>query len=278
MNDLDLHRRLNDLADDLSAGADPLAQLDSARSAHRRQRRNRIAIAGAAAAIAVLAMGVPIISSTLTALEGRHVAAPTTTEPASPTGSGSAETSGPPAISQLNEDVARVVNTLSTRTPPLDLAAPAEPASCPDATAELSDAVATVLIRQDSDDPNDGCGWTTTALRADRLSLGFAFLRTADDAVLQMIIDENAKAATGQEDAAEHPGTCFSSDLSDTPRQTTVQACSVAGRGTQWTVLSDVGERAGLWQLTVNVPADVDAEVDDAGAVLALVDVVEAAW
>ena len=91
-----------------------------------------------------------------------------------------------------------------------------------------------------------------------------------------MLVDQNAAAVTGQDDAAEHPGTCMSSDLSETPRRTTVQASSVAGRGTQWTVLSDVGGGAGLWQLTVNAPADVD--IDDPDAVLPLVDVAETAW
>jgi hypothetical protein len=230
MNDLELHRRLSDVADDLSSGADLFAQVDTARSAYRRQRRTRLGIAGTAAAAAVLAIGVPLSWSSLTGPHGDAVTAPT---------AGPTETPG--AISQLNRDFVRVVDTLSTRTPPLDLAAPAEPASCPDATAELSDAVATVLIPQGSDDANNGCGWTTTALRADRLALGVAFLRSADDAVLQMIVDENAKATTGQDDAPEHPGTCLSSDLSATPRRTTVQACSVAGRDTQWTVLSDLG-------------------------------------
>jgi hypothetical protein len=266
MSDLDLHRRLSDLADDLSAGADPFAQLDAARSVYRRQRRNRIVLAGVAAAVAVLAIGVPITWSTLAGPPGSDVAAPTT--------SGSTESPG--AISRLDQDVNRVVDALSNRTAPLDLAAPAESASCPDATAELSDVVATVLIRQDSDDPDEGCGWTSTALRAERLSLGFAFLRGADDAVHQMFIDETIKDTTGRDDAAEHPGTCFTSDLSNTPRRTTVQACSVAGSRTQWTVLSGDAGNTGLWQLTVYVPAGVD--VDEAGAVLALVDVVDAAW
>jgi hypothetical protein len=274
MNDLDLHRRLSDLADGLSSEADPLADAATARSAHRRRRRNRLVIAGATAAVAVLAIGGPIAWSTLAAPQGGEVAAPTTPAPPSPTASGATETPG--AISQLNKDVIRVVNTLASRTPPLDLAAPAESAGCPDATAQLSDAVATVLIRQGSDDPNMGCGWTTTELRAERLSLGITFLRTADDSVHQMIIDETAKTVTGMDDA-EHPGTCMASELSG-PRRTTVQACSVAGRRTQWTVLHNVGGGAGLWQLSVNVPADVDDAVDDADAVLALVDVAETAW
>jgi hypothetical protein len=273
MNDLDLHRRLSDLADDLSSGADLFAQVDTARTVHRRQRRNRLAVGGAAAAVAALAIGVPLSWSILTGPRGGDVAAPTGSETASPTAS---PTQPRGAISQLNKDVVRVVDTLSARTPPLDLAAPPDRASCPDATAQLSDAVATVLIPQGSDDPHEGCGWTSTALRADRLSLGFAFLPTADDAVLQMIVDENAKATTGQDEAAAHPGTCMSSDLSEAPRRTTVQACSVVGRGTQWTVLMNVGGGAGLWQLTVNVPAGVD--VDDPGAVLTLVDVAEKAW
>jgi len=262
MNDLDLHRRLTDLADDLSSGVDPFAQVDTARSVYRRQRRNRLVIAGAASVVAVLGVGVPTAVTTLTAPEGGHVAAPTATNSAS--------------IGQLDQEFIRVVDTLTARTP-LDLAAPAEPASCPDATAELSDAVATVLTPLDSDDANNGCGWTTTELRADRLELGVAFLRTADESVLQMFIDETEKTMTGQDDAAEHPGTCFSSDLSDAPRRTTVQACSVAGRGTYWQLISDVGGGAGLWQLTVNVPAYADG-VDRADAVLALVDVAEAAW
>jgi len=277
MNDLDLHRRLSDLADDLAAGADPFAQLDSARSAYRRQRRTRVVLTGVAAAVAVLAIGVPMAVTTLTAPDGRHVAAPTTSAPPSPTASGSTETPG--AISPLNRDLITVVDTLSARKPPMDLAAPADAASCPDATAQLSDAVATVLIRQDSDDPRQGCGWTTTALRADRLSLGFTFLAGADGTVHQQILDATVLTMTGKDDAAEHPGTCFSSDfsadLSGTPWRATVQACSVDGRR-QWTVLSGDRQGAGLWELDLHVPADVD--VDDADAVLALVDVAEAAW
>jgi hypothetical protein len=261
MTDLQLHRRLSALADDLAPGLDPFPQVVAARSRHHRQRRNRARIAGVAVAVAVLAVGVPMAVTTMAFPDGRSVAAPTTS---------------PAQISRLNEDFIRVVDTLSARTAPLDLAAPAESATCPDATARLSEVVDGELVPQGDGDPNMGCGWTSTALRTERLSLGFDFMVQADGTVHQMILDETAKDVTGQDDAAGHPGTCFSSDLSSTPRRTTVQACSVAGGRTQWNVLSgDVGN-TGLWQISLSVPGGVD--VDEASTVLTLIDVADAAW
>jgi hypothetical protein len=272
MTDLQLHRRLSGLADDLAPEPDPFTQVVAARSRHHRQRRNRAWMAGAAAAVVVLAVGVPMAVTTMAFPDGRNVAAPTTSAPASPTGS----TPSPGQISRLNEDFIRVVDTLSTRTAPLDLTAPAESATCPDATARLSDVVDAELMPQGDGNPSMGCGWTSTALRAERLSLGFDFMVQADDTVHQMIVDETAKDATGQDDAAGHPGTCFTSDLPNTPRRTTVQACSVAGRRTQWNVLSGDAGNTGLWQISLYVPAGV--RVDEATTVLTLVDLVDAAW
>jgi hypothetical protein len=272
MTDLQLHRRLSGLADDLAPEPDPLTQVVAARSRHRRQRRNRAWIAGSAAAVAVLAVGVPTAVTAMTAPHEGGVAAPTSSAPTTPTGG----TPSPAQISQLNEDFIRVVDTLAARTAPLDLAAPAESATCPAATARLSDVVDAELMPQGDGNPSMGCAWTSTALRAERLSLGFNFMVQADGTVHQMILDETAKDVTGQEDAAGHPGTCFASDLSNTPRRTTVQACSVAGRRTQWNVLSGDAGNTGLWQISLYVPAGVD--VDEATTVLTLIDVADAVW
>jgi hypothetical protein len=272
MTDLQLHRRLSGLADDLAREPDPLTQVVAARSRYRRQRRNRAWMAGSVVAVAVIAVGVPTAITAMTAPHAGEAAAPTSSAPATPT----VGTPGPAQISGLNEHFIRVVDTLATRTAPLDLAAPAEAATCPDATARLSDVVDAELAPQGDGNPGTGCGWTTTELRADRLSLGFTFMAQADGRVHQMILDETAAGVTGQDDAAEHPGTCFTSDLSTTLRRTTVQACAVAGRGTHWNVLAGDAGNTGLWQVSLDVPAGVD--VDDATTVLTLIDVVDTTW
>jgi hypothetical protein len=272
MTDLQLHRRLSGLADDLAPEPDPFAQVAAARSRHRRQRRNRAWTAGSAVAVAVLAVGVPMAVTPMASPDGRNVAAPTMSAPAT----SAPAAPSPVQISRLNEDFIRVVDTLAARTAPLDLTAPAESATCPDATSRLSDVVDAELVAQGDGTPGMGCGWTSTALRAERLSLGFTFMVRADGTVHQMILDETAKDVTGQDDAAGRPGACFTSDLSDTPRRTTVQACSVAGRRTQWNVLSGDAGNTGLWQISLSVPAGVD--VDQASTVLTLIDVTDAAW
>ena len=76
MNDLQLHDRLAELADDLAPDADPWAQADGARALHRRQRRTRIGVAGAAIAVALVAVGVPTAVGTLSAPGGGEVAGP----------------------------------------------------------------------------------------------------------------------------------------------------------------------------------------------------------
>jgi hypothetical protein len=272
MTDLQLHRRLSDLADDLAPDEDPFTQVAAARSRHRRQRRNRAWIAWSAVAVAVLALGVPTAVTALTAPQGRDVAAPTTSASATPT----AERTDSAQISRLNENFIRVVDAVTARPAQLTLGAPAASATCPDAIARFSDVVEAELVQQGDGTPGMGCGWTTTTLRAERLTLGFVFMEQADGAVHQMLLDEATKEVRGQDGDVGHPGTCFASDLPTTARRTTVQACSLTGGWTQWTVLTaDAGNR-GLWQISLHVPAGV--HIDEATTVLALVDVADAAW
>ena len=140
MTDLEntLGHRLHRLADDLAPDADPLDQVSAARSRYRRQRRTRAGLTALAAAIAAIVIGVPAALGALSSAPDRGgVAGPGSTA----AGDDAAAESLAAEAAQRAADGAELAAAAAGLDRPLVLPAPAAPARCPDAAAELSDAL-----------------------------------------------------------------------------------------------------------------------------------------
>lgn len=188
MNDLQLHRRLSDLADDLSPGDHPYELAAGARSLHRRRRRTRVALGGAAVAVALVAVGVPTIVSTLSAPDRGDVAAPT------PSGLPSEGPEG--AAEELRPWADAVRAAMADRFDDGFIADPEDAFPCPDVADALSRATGMFTVEPTGINAGGGtltgCGWSTDPMastpaeqRLD-LSIRAAFDMTTDDLLREL--------------------------------------------------------------------------------------------
>ena len=162
MNELQLHSRLSDLADDLAPGDDPFELIAGARALHRRRRRARIGVAGAALAVALVAVGVPTAVNTLSVPDRGDVATPTTPTSTVPT-------EGPPGAAEELTGVAENLGAALTRVgAATSVPDPEEGFPCPDATDALSRATGMYVLEPEGINAGGGtltgCGWTSTGM------------------------------------------------------------------------------------------------------------------
>ena len=235
MNDLQLHHRLDALADELAPDADPYAQAAGARSLHRRQRRTRLTVAGAAVAVALVAVGVPTAVTTLSAPDGDVAAPSATSEP-------------------LRGPANAVRTAMAWWEDDGSVPEPESSAPCPDAAGLLSDLdgrYAFEAVRTNTGGTLTGCGWSTDPSSAtaaeERIDL---MLRAAPDLDADLLVS-NLEADSVQDG-------CSSTTLFPGLSPDVLQVCD---RGTQqvWTVTVVDEDGTGAWVVAAAVGTDVDA-------------------
>jgi hypothetical protein len=271
VNELQLHARLGDLADDLAPGDDPYALVAGARALHRRRRRARIATAGAVTAVALLAVGVPTVVTTL----------PAPGEGAAP---GSPTRVGPDTQQQLEQEASRRLDravdqglaALAGR-PDIVLRAPSGGLGCADLGTELAGPFGPTLTPQRTDvTAGTGlCVWEAREFGA-RLSV-----RLDRDADPRQVHDAMSEAVTERrydppaDGATQVSAGCYSVPVDVEGVLSSLMACDLSG-GTQ--LVFGVGDAAGggVWVLEADLPADSDLGAP--GALQLLVTAADATW
>jgi hypothetical protein len=197
VNELQLHSRLGDPADDLAPGGDPYGMVAGARALHRRRRRTRIGVAGAALAVAIVAVGVPTVVGTVSTPDRGDVAVPGPTLP-TPT----LPFEGPPGAADELAPRAEAVAAGLARAGLDEVPDPEQAQPCPDAAEALSAATGMVGFHDGGINAGGGtltgCRWSddTTgsepaeqrldlSLRADWEATTDGVLRSLDEAVAE---------------------------------------------------------------------------------------------
>ena len=233
MSDLQLHHRLDALADDLAPDVDPHAQVAGARALHRRQRRTRLGVAGAALAVALVAVGVPTVAGTLSAPPG-EVAGPSETEP-------------------LRGPAKAVRSAMAWWEDDGSVPDPEQGFPCPDAAETLGGLDSRydfAASRANTGGTLTGCRWSTDEGGA--------------RAVTRIDLTLTAASDLGSDDLADRLETdavqddCSATTLFPDRSPNVLQICPL--RGAQlWRVIMVDEDGTGAWLLTSAVGTDVDA-------------------
>jgi hypothetical protein len=242
VNDLRLHDRLADLADDLAPDADPWTQAAGARALHHRQRRTRLGVAGAAVAVALVAVGVPTAIGTLSAPDRGEVATPTSALP----------TEGPEgAAEELRQQVDGIRAHLESFEVDGSVADVSDDLPCPGAIDRISMATGMVIHGELGEVTGvaDGCLWSTSpdpadssVPAADRLdALAYAEpLTTAEDVVSRLTADVLERDCRWTGELVS--GSFATLQLCEDEEQTTSTLTVVDGDGTgAWVLRAEVG-------------------------------------
>lgn len=277
MNDLEttaLSARLHTLADELTPGTDPVAQVRAARSRHRRQRRNRVALSGLVVAVAALVVAVPAAIGTLSATPERgEVAGPSLISPE--------KTPGPPLDAEdagkasrwddvlaerderderLRPFAERLAAALSARATRLSLIGPPVDDRCPDWAAALPGALGVPVEGPDGALPS-GCRWSG-----------------GNDVVVEVafVAGSTTREELGADASAEANGDfCYVHAMPNAGQLTPLLLCE-KDDALEWRLQSLDDNGAGVWRLTVTL---ADTYPEDGVAVLAaLADLADRTW
>jgi hypothetical protein len=279
VNELQLHARLGELADDLAPAADPYAQVAAARSLHRRQRRTRLAVGGLAAAVGAVVIGVPTVVGALSSPGGSDGVAPA---PVTPSPSAAP---GTPAPTPRDRDEVRVDEALAdqrldesdtalgaglqqmaaalvARPAPLELVAPAGTGGCPDTAGALESRLGTAWEPAGGSLSAGalGCRWTT----GDGTTIGIGTMPIANPR--KPLLDAVNRLP---------PSDCATSAMPNTEQLTAFSGCTVP-EGTDWSLyVLDPGGAVTV-VLTAVVPSGNPA--DGPAVVAELVEVADGLW
>jgi hypothetical protein len=266
-----LSSRLHSLAEELTPGADPLTQVDSARALFRHRRRARAGVALAAAAVVAVVVGVSSVTGALSSAPdpGRDGAGP---GPVTASGTvGDREDSGRIARWQDTVDqraerdarldplAERLRAALRARPTPLSLDGPSADEPCPERAPTVDSAFGAVLAEHSSGAAAGDCVWLTPD-GVLQVTLGFM----ADGTIDQIHADV---------DAEDRNSGCYPTALPGSLTFTALALCEEDGAmGWHIRVMDTSG--SGFWLLTVTVgdaypgdgPTTVAAVLDAADA------------
>jgi hypothetical protein len=273
VNELQLHSRLSDLADDLAPGDDPFELVAGARALHRRRRRTRIGVAGAALAVALVAVGVPTAMGTLSASDRGDVARPSpSSDP--PTGEAVPSLEDQEASRRRDEAVDEGLRALSARPDPRLYARP-DSMECRDGTAALSGPLGPELTLV-TDRPDAGlmdCAWVSEAAGVP-VTVSIRFLEGVDggkvgDVAVGAVLDSDFH---GTETVSAG---CYMVPVTVEGVRSSLAACDYSNRMQLVLGIEDAA-RAGVWVLQADVPPE--SPLDAAGALDLVVGAAEQAW
>jgi hypothetical protein len=265
VNELQLHSRLSELADDLAPGDDPYEMVARARALHRRRRRTRLGVAGAALAVAVVAVGVPTAIGTQSAPDRGEVAVPSPALP-SPT----LPSEGPPGAADELAARAEAVAAGLVRVGLDAVPDPEQAHPCPDAAEALSRATGMLEVHDAEINTGGGtltgCKWsddTTGSEPAEqRLDL---FLRADGAATTDSVLRGLA------EGVAEND--CSWTTLPGIDRFVPLTVCE--GGQTTWSVTVLDEDEEGAWLVSSAVGTEMSEQFGlGSGTVVALWNVV----